>query len=73
MITEIYTQNGQVLHISRCRSLTQDKIADKDGSDALEQFMARVYERLELQVIPRELDDIGLDITLLYYPYEDET
>ena len=34
--------------------------------------MARVYERLGSQVLPRELEDIGLEHTPQYDPYEDE-
>ena len=35
--------------------------------------MARVYERFGSQVLPRKLEDIGLENTLQYDPYEDET
>ena len=35
--------------------------------------MARVYERLRSQVLPRELEDIGIEITPQSDPYEDET
>ena len=35
--------------------------------------MARVYERLGSQVLPRELEDIGLENTPQCDPYEDET
>ena len=46
---------------------------DKDGTDAQEQFIARVYEKLGSQVLQRELEDIGLENTPQYDPYEDET
>ena len=70
---KILMENGQVLHRSTYRSLTPDEIADKDGSDAQEQFMARVYERLGSWVLPRELNNIGLENTPQYDLYEDET
>ena len=35
--------------------------------------MARVYERLGSQVLPRELEDLGIEDTPQYDPYEDET
>ena len=34
--------------------------------------MARVFERLGFWVLPRELEDIGLESTPQYDPYEDE-
>ena len=63
MTTKIYTENGQVLHRSTYRSLTPDELLDQDGPDAWEQYMATVYERLRSQVLPRELEDIGLEST----------
>ena len=35
--------------------------------------MARVYERLRSQVLPRELEGVGLENTPQHDPYEDET
>ena len=35
--------------------------------------MARVYDRLGSSVLQRELEDIGLENTPQYNPYEDET
>ena len=35
--------------------------------------MARVYERLGPRVLPRELEDTGLENTPQYDPHEDET
>ena len=35
--------------------------------------MSRVYERFRSQVLPRESEDIRLENTLQYNPYEDET
>ena len=35
--------------------------------------MARIYERLRSCVLPRELEDLGLEDTPQYDPYEDET
>ena len=35
--------------------------------------MARIYERLRFHVLPRELKDGGLENTLHYNPYEDDT
>ena len=46
MTTVILIENGQMLHISRYRPFITDEVLDKDGSDACDQFMARVYERL---------------------------
>ena len=40
---------------------------------AQDQVMARVYERLGFLVLPRELEDLGLENTPQYNPYEDET
>ena len=70
--TKILTENGQVLHRSY-RLLTPYELLDKDGSDAQERFMARVYERLGSWVLPRELKDIGLENTPQYDLSEDET
>ena len=46
---------------------------DKDRSDTQEHFMARVCEKLESHILPRALEDIGLESTPQYDPYEDET
>ena len=73
MTMKILTENGQVLHRSTYRPLTPDELLDRDGSDAQEQFMARVHERLGSCVLPRELEDLGLEDTPQYDPYEDET
>ena len=35
--------------------------------------MSRVHERLESCVLPRDLEDLGLENTPQYDPYEDET
>ena len=67
------TENGQVLHRITYRPLTSDEFLDKDRSDAQEQFMARAYEKLGSWVLPRELENIGLENTPQYDPYEDET
>ena len=53
--------------------MTPDELLDKDGSDVQEQFMARVYEKIGSQVLPRELEDTELENTSQYDPYEDET
>ena len=60
MTTKILTVNGQVLHMSAYRPLNSDELLDKDGSDAQEQFMVRVCEKLGFWVSPRELEDTGL-------------
>ena len=73
MTAKILTENGQVLHRSIYRPLTPEELSDKDGSDAQEQFTARVYEMLGSWVLPRELEDIGLENTPQYDSYEDET
>ena len=73
MTTKILTESGQVFHRSTYRPLTPCKKLDKNGSDAQEQFMARVYEKLGSRVLPSELEDIGLEHTPQYDPYEDET
>ena len=52
---------------------TSDQLADKDWTDAQAQFMAGICLRLGSQVLPRELDDIELENTPQYDPYEDET
>ena len=54
-------------------SLTPNELLDKDGSDAWEWFMVRVYERLGSHVLPRELEDLGLENTPQYDLYENET
>ena len=61
-----------MLHKSTYRLLTPDVVLDKDGSDAQEQFMAGVYERLGSQVLPRDLEDIGLENAPQYDLYEDK-
>ena len=73
MTAKILMENGCMLHRSTYRPLTPDELLDKDGSDAQYLFMARVYERLGSHVLPRELKDLGLENTLQYNPYEDET
>ena len=55
------------------RPLTPDELLEEYGSDARDQFMARVYKRLGSQVLPRELEDIELENTPQYDSYEDET
>ena len=72
MTAKTLTENGQVLHRSTYRSLTPD-LLDKDGSDIWEQVMARVCDILGSLVLPRELEDIGLESIPQYDPYEDET
>ena len=42
MTAKILTENGQVLHRSTHRLLAPDVLLENDGSDAQEQFMARV-------------------------------
>ena len=44
MITKIFTENDQVLHIL---TLTPEELLDKDVSDSHEQFMARVPKSFE--------------------------
>ena len=55
-----------MLDRSTYQPLTPDELLDKDGSDAQEQFMARVYDRLGSHVLPRELEDLGLEDTPQY-------
>ena len=55
------------------RPLAPDELLDKDGSEAHGQFMARVYEKLGSQVLPRELEDFRLENTPQYDQYKDET
>ena len=71
MTTKILTENGQVLHRSLCKPLTPDELLDKDRSDTQEQFMDRVYEMLGSWVLPRALEDIGLENTPCYDLHED--
>ena len=63
MTTNIPTENEQVLHRSPHRPLTPDETLDKDGPDTLEQSIARVCEKLETQVLPREWEDIEIEDT----------
>ena len=70
--TKIFSENGQVLHRSTYKPLTPDVLLDKDGPDAQEQFMARVYKRFWSQVLSRELENIGLESIPQNDPYEDE-
>ena len=72
MTAKILTENGRVLHRSTYRLLTLDKLLDKERLDAPVQIMARVYERLGSQVLPRELEDIGLENTPQYDLHEDK-
>ena len=73
MTAKILTENGQVLHRSTYQHLTPDELSDRDGSDAQEQFMSRVLERLGSCVLPRVLEDLGLEDTPQDDPYEDKT
>ena len=73
MTTTTLTENCQVIHRTTYRLLTPDDIADKDETDVQEQFVTRVYERLGSWVLPRKLEDIGLENTPQYDLYEDET
>ena len=68
MTEKILNKNRQELHSSTYRILTPDEISDKDGSD-----MTRVYEKLESQILPREMEDIRLENIPQYDPFEDET
>ena len=61
-----------MLHRSTYRPLTQDELLGKDGLDVKDQFMARVYEKLGSRVLPRELEDIGLENTPQHDSCEDE-
>ena len=62
-----------LFHRSTYIQLTPDELLDKGESDAQVKFMTRVYERLGSFVLPRELEDKGLESTPQYDPYEDET
>ena len=73
MTTKILMEDGQVLHRSTYRLLTPDKLLDKDGSDAWDQFMARGYEKFGPQVLLRVLEYIGLENTPQHDPHEDKT
>ena len=70
MTAKILSKNGQVLHKSTYSPLTPDELLDNDGSDDQEQFIVRVYEKLGSQILPRELEDIGLESTPHYDLYE---
>ena len=72
MTTKVLNENGQVLHRSTYRPLTPNELLDKDGTKTQEQFMATVYDRLGFQILPRDLEDIRLENTLKYDPYEDD-
>ena len=72
MIAKILTQNEQVLHQWTYRPLTPHELLDKDGSNDKEKFKARVCEKLGSQVLPKELEDIRLENTPQYDPYEDD-
>ena len=71
MTIKILKENRQVLH--RSALLIPDELLDKDGSDDQETFVIRVYEKLGLQVMTRELDDVGQVDTPQYDLYGDET
>ena len=73
MTAKILTENGQVFQTSTYRMLTPDELSDKDRSDAQNQFMPRVHERLWSWVLPRELENVGLENNPQYDLYEDET
>ena len=73
MTTKIFPENGQVLHRSTYQPSNPDELLDKDGSDAQEPLMARVHERLGSCVLPRNLEDLWIENTPQYDPYEDET
>ena len=55
MTPKILTVNEQVLHRSTYRPLTPDETADENGSDAWDQFMANIFEKLGSWVLPRQL------------------
>ena len=73
MTATILTQIGQVLQRLMYRPLILKEVADEDGLDVQEQYMARVYKKWGSWFLPRELDDIGLEMTSQYDPYEEET
>ena len=73
MMIKILTENGQVLYRLTYQPLTPDELLDKDGSDAQEQFMVRVYGRWGSKVLPRELEDIGQENSPQDDSYENET
>ena len=68
MTSNILPESRQVLHRSTYQPLTLDDLLD-NRSDAQDQLMARVYERLGSHVLPRELENIGLENTPQYNPY----
>ena len=72
-MAKILNENGQVFHRSTYWPVTSDKLLDRDRSDAWEQFIARVYERLGSHILPRALEDVVLENTPQYDPYEDVT
>ena len=72
MTAKIHTESGQVLYRSAQRQLTPDELLDRDRPNAQEEYMARVYEKLGSQVLPRQLEDIGLEKTP-HDLYEDAT
>ena len=73
MIAKVVKKNGQAFHRSKHRLLTPDELLDRNGWDTQDEFMARVYEKLGFQVLPRELKDIGLENTPQSCLCEDET
>ena len=62
-----------MLHRLTYRPMILDEIADKDKSDAQEQFTPSVHEKLGSWVLPKELEDIGLEKTPQYDLYDNET
>ena len=63
MTAKVLTQNRQMLNRSTYIPLTPDDITDKVTINAQEQFMVRVHKKLGSWVLPREMEDIGLDKT----------
>ena len=53
--------------------LTPDELLDRGRSDAQDQFMFRVYDKLGSCVLPRELEDLGVEYTSQYDPYDNKT
>ena len=73
MTAMVPTQNRKVHQRSINRALTPDEIAEKEGPYTYEQFMAKAHEKFEFWVLPRKLEESGLENIPQCDLYKDET
>ena len=73
LITKIINENGQVLHRSKYQALTQKEWEWEECKAKHSSFVESLYQRLGPHAEARDLVGMGVEVTLQYDPYEDES